>query len=89
MRFLTLIAALVLGASVRAADAPGLVNGHPADIKTLAIGDTAPEFELIGTDGKMHKLDEYKGGEALVVLFTSNHCPTSARRSWNSMASKW
>jgi len=76
-RLLSLLAVLAAVVGVRAADAPGLVNGHPADIKTLAIGDTAPEFELIGTDGKMHKLDAYKGGEALVVLFTSNHCPTS------------
>jgi peroxiredoxin len=70
---------LVLGGQItlQAADAARLVNGHPADIRTLKVGDSAPDFELIGTDGKMHKLDEYKGGEVLVVLFTSNHCPTS------------
>src|SRR5262245_4739326 len=63
--------------SLQAADASGLVNGNPADIKTLKIGDVAPDFELIGIDGKMHKLSQYKGGKVLVVLFTSNHCPTS------------
>jgi len=55
----------------------GLVNGHPPDLNTLKIGDTAPDFELIGIHDKIHKLDEYKGGKVLVVLFTSNHCPTS------------
>ncbi len=72
---------LVLGgqitlSGVQAADAK-LINGHPADIRTLKVGNPAPDFELIGTDGRMHKLEDYKGGEVLVVLFTSNHCPTS------------
>ena len=74
---MSLLAVLAAVVGVRAADAPGLVNGHPPDIRTLKSGDTAPDFELLGTDGKKHKLAEYTGGEALVVLFTSNHCPTS------------
>jgi len=57
--------------------AQGLVNGHPADIRTLEIGDKAPDFDLPGIAGRNHKLAEYTGGEVLVVLFTSNHCPTS------------
>ncbi|MCX6920761.1 MAG: redoxin domain-containing protein [Verrucomicrobia bacterium] len=77
-RLLSLLLALASFATLQAAgDAPGLVNGNPPDIKTLKTGDKAPDFELLGTDGKMHKLAEYTGGEALVVLFTSNHCPTS------------
>ncbi len=60
-----------------AADAPGLVNGHPPDLRTLGIGEAAPDFELPGIDGKTHRLADFKGGPALVVLFTSNHCPTS------------
>jgi len=55
----------------------GLVNGHPPDIQTLKIGDKAPDFDLPGISGRNHKLSEYTGGKALVVLFTSNHCPTS------------
>ncbi len=74
---LSLLAFLAAVVDVRAADAPGLVNGHPPDLKTLRSGDAAPDFDLLGTDGKKHKLAEYTGGEALVVLFTSNHCPTS------------
>jgi len=74
---LYLLAVLAAVVGVRAADAPGLVNGNPPDMRTLKSGDAAPDFELLGTDGKKHKLAEYTGGEALVVLFTSNHCPTS------------
>ena len=76
-RLLSLLAVLAAITGVRAADLPGLVNGNPPDMHTLKSGDAAPDFTLIGTDGKMHKLAEYTGGEALVVLFTSNHCPTS------------
>lgn len=76
-RLLSLLCVLAAITGVRAADLPGLVNGNPPDMHTLKSGDAAPDFTLIGTDGKMHKLAEYTGGEALVVLFTSNHCPTS------------
>ena len=74
-----LLLLLVLGSQVtfQAAESSGLVNGNPPDIRTLKVGDAAPDFELIGIDGKMHKLDKYKGGKILIVLFTSNHCPTS------------
>ncbi|MFH0927634.1 MAG: thioredoxin family protein [Candidatus Micrarchaeota archaeon] len=41
----------------------------------LKIGDKAPEFELSGTDGKMHRLDDYTDGNALVLVFMCNHCP--------------
>ena len=76
-RFLTLLLALAGIHGLAAAPTTGLVNGNPPDIKTLKVGDAAPDFELPGIDGKNHKLAEYAGGEALVVLFTSNHCPTS------------
>jgi len=69
--------ACLVSVGLWAADAPGLVNGNPPDIRTLKVGDTAPDFDLPGIDGKNHKLSEYTGGEVLVVLFTSNHCPTS------------
>ncbi|MEY3530907.1 MAG: hypothetical protein RLZ70_1975, partial [Verrucomicrobiota bacterium] len=47
---MSLLAVLAAVVGVRAADAPGLVNGHPPDIRTLKSGDTAPDFELLGTD---------------------------------------
>ena len=41
----------------------------------LAIGDKAPYFSLKGTDGKIYSLDNLGDGQALVVVFWSNHCP--------------
>ncbi len=52
-------------------------NGNPAGLHTLAIGDTAPDFSLPGIDGRTYKLADFAGPDVLMVLFTSNHCPTS------------
>jgi peroxiredoxin len=37
--------------------------------------DEAPAFELPGTDGERHTLGEFSDNEALLVVFTCNHCP--------------
>jgi len=47
------------------------------EVKTLEIGSAAPDFKLIGVDGKYHTLDEYADAEALLLMFTCNHCPTA------------
>jgi peroxiredoxin len=47
------------------------------DVKPLAIGSPAPDFNLPGVDGKQHTLDEYKDAKVLAVVFTCNHCPTA------------
>lgn len=52
-------------------------NGNPAGFRTLAIGDRAPDFALPGIDGKTHRLADFAGPDVLMILFTSNHCPTS------------
>jgi peroxiredoxin len=41
----------------------------------LGLGDTAPDFSLPGTDGETHSLADYADHEALLVVFTCNHCP--------------
>jgi peroxiredoxin len=41
----------------------------------LRKGDMAPDFELLGVDGKRHSLATYKDYEALLVIFMCNHCP--------------
>jgi peroxiredoxin len=44
----------------------------------FAVGDPAPAFEeLVGTDDKSHSLNEYAGAKAVMVVFTSNHCPVA------------
>ncbi|MEP4077335.1 redoxin domain-containing protein [Haloferula sp.] len=48
-----------------------------ADYKptTLVQGAAAPEFSLVGVDGKTLKLADVRGEKATVVIFTTNHCP--------------
>jgi len=44
-------------------------------LQILDEGDEAPAFELRGTDGATYGLDEFADNEALLVVFTCNHCP--------------
>ena len=44
------------GSSARAAEA-------------LKVGDAAPDFSLQGSDGKTHKLSEFKGKQAVVLAW--------------------
>jgi peroxiredoxin len=41
----------------------------------LALGDPAPDFSLPGTDGETHDLASFADHDALLVVFTCNHCP--------------
>ncbi|AFK18971.1 thioredoxin family protein [Haloferax mediterranei ATCC 33500] len=41
----------------------------------LEHGDTAPDFELPGTDGETYSLSSFEGYGAVLVVFTCNHCP--------------
>jgi peroxiredoxin len=38
-------------------------------------GRKAPDFSLLGIDGKIWTLEECKGENALLVMFICNHCP--------------
>ena len=48
----------------------------PPDARTLKIGDAAPDFSLLGVDGKTYTLADFKS-DLLMVVFMSNHCPDS------------
>lgn len=41
---------------------------------TLQLGEKAPDFKLMGTDGKIHSLNDFTNAP-LVIFFTCNHCP--------------
>ena len=41
----------------------------------LKTGDRAPDFDLLGIDGKNHSLGEFKDRKGLLVIFMCNHCP--------------
>jgi thiol-disulfide isomerase/thioredoxin len=47
------------------------------EVKTLEIGEKAPDFNLPGVDGKMHSLQDFKSYNILTIIFTCNHCPTA------------
>jgi thioredoxin-dependent peroxiredoxin len=59
-----LVAALA-GAVLAQAPAPAT----PAVSTKVKVGDMAPDFALQGTDGKTHKLSEYRGKQAVVVAW--------------------
>jgi len=50
---------------------------YPEQVKTLKLGQSAPDFNLLGIDGKYHSLKDYSNSDVLVVIFTCNHCPTA------------
>jgi peroxiredoxin len=41
----------------------------------LEYGDSAPAFELDGTDGRRYDLEAFENYDALLVVFMCNHCP--------------
>lgn len=47
--------------------------GESVDV--LEAGDQAPPFELQGTDGETYSLDDFVDHEAVLIVFTCNHCP--------------
>ena len=55
----------------------GGASGLPPDARKLELGDAAPDFDLLGIDGRRHKLADYRSSKLLMVVFLSNHCPYS------------
>jgi peroxiredoxin len=43
--------------------------------RVLERGDRAPSFELPGPDGESYSLLDFTDHEAILVVFTCNHCP--------------
>jgi peroxiredoxin len=44
---------------------------------TLAIGSKAPDFTLMGVDGKMYSLKDFSKAKILMIVFMCDHCPTA------------
>lgn len=59
-----LVTTVAIGAAI--AQTPALA---PPASSTLEVGDLAPDFSLQGTDGKTHKLSDYRGKQAVVVAW--------------------
>jgi peroxiredoxin len=57
--------------------APQLLEA-PAGPLTLPIGAAAPPFEdLLAADGERYGVSQFEGRAALVLIFSSNRCPTA------------
>ncbi|MEQ8850769.1 MAG: thioredoxin family protein [Phycisphaerales bacterium] len=41
----------------------------------MQIGDEAPDFSLPDVHGRTVSLDDFRGADALLVMFICNHCP--------------
>jgi peroxiredoxin Q/BCP len=61
-----LMAGLAVATAVAQGPAP---NAAPAVPTVVKVGDMAPDFTLKGTDGKTHKLSEYRGKQAVVIAW--------------------
>jgi peroxiredoxin len=46
-----------------------------SETDALQRGEPAPDFELPGADGENYTLADFEGYDALLVVFTCNHCP--------------
>jgi len=66
MKLLSVCAALGMAAMATALSAQGQTPGNPVELK---VGDAAPAFELMGSDGKVHKLSDYKGKTVVLAWF--------------------
>jgi peroxiredoxin Q/BCP len=63
---LTMGLVAALGGATALAQAPAAAPAVPTVVK---VGDMAPDFTLQGTDGKTHKLSDYRGKQAVVIAW--------------------
>jgi len=68
----------LLGGALSGAQDPEISeHGLPPGFHSLAIGESAPDFSLLGVDGKTYSLADFRDSPYLMVIFLSNHCPAS------------
>lgn len=60
-------------------------------VTVLEPGDPAPGFSLPGTDGRTYSLEDFLEYEALLVVFTCNHCPYAQAKhpTFNAIAADY
>ena len=67
MRNAVIFAAVLMMSNAANGQTPAA--GEQAPAVELKIGDQAPDFSLQGSDGKTHKLSDYKGKKAVVLAW--------------------
>ena len=56
-------------ASIALALLGGITGSSQTPTAELKVGDQAPAFELPGSDGRTHRLSEYRGKSAVVLAW--------------------
>jgi len=51
-----------------------------SEVDAIQRGEPAPDFELPGADGDTYSLSDFADQDALLVVFTCNHCPYAKAR---------
>ena len=72
MRHITMLglaaSVLVAGLAAQTTQTPAQPPAQPP-AKLVNVGDVAPAFSLAGSDGKTHKLSDYKGKAVVLAWF--------------------
>jgi peroxiredoxin Q/BCP len=55
--------------ALAASVALALAAAATADAEELKVGDQAPDFKLVGSDGKTYTLSDFQGKQAVVVAW--------------------
>ena len=66
---IAIVCVAVLGIGTGIAQTANQGNQAAAPAMTIKVGDVAPDFSLQGSDGKTHKLSDYRGKAAVVVAW--------------------
>ena len=61
------IAGASCGSPAPERDGPGPAS--PPGVRSLSVGDAAPDFALTGSDGKEYRLASYRGKQAVVLAW--------------------
>ena len=73
MRHITMLglaaSVLVAGAAAQTPNQAPAQTAAAAPAVTLKVGDVAPAFSLAGSDGKTHRLSDYKGKAVVLAWF--------------------
>jgi peroxiredoxin Q/BCP len=59
----------MIGLGAAAALAAVAVSAGAQEAAAPGVGDKAPNFKLVGTDGKTYTLDQFKGKSAVVIAW--------------------
>lgn len=69
LKLMSICAGFGVAAMVAALSAQGQPGQPPQNPNELKVGDVAPAFALPGSDGKIHKLSDYKGKTVVLAWF--------------------